>query len=135
MPKSIEFVIPKPIATRKISNLEIPIYGFVFQSEEMAWESAIADYQRESELNESGATPNVKSTNRIAAAILAERVDPEWTAAEVEKLIPWNFASKIYEIFLEERSYEAKKKEEAEAAIANTSKGLSLPTGEESDTV
>ena len=135
MSNKLEFVIPKAIATKKISNLEIPIYGFVFQSEEMAWEAAIADYQRESEKNESGATPNVKSTNRIAAAILAERVDPAWTTEEVAARIPWNFASKIYEIFLEERSYEAKKKEEAEAEIASTSEDSSLQTGEKSDTV
>jgi hypothetical protein len=143
----VEFLIPEPIGTRKVSNLEIPIYGFVFQSEEMAWEAAIADYQRETELNESGATPNVKSTNRIAAAILTERVCSGWTAFEVASRIPWNFATKIYEIFLEERSYDAKKKEEQEALereilkaeimeeLASTSDDSSLPTGEKSDTV
>jgi hypothetical protein len=145
--KALEFEIPQSIGCKKISNLEIPIYGFVFQSEESAWEMAIADYQRENEENKSGSTPNVKSTNRIAAAILAERVNPSWTAHDVESLIPWNFATKIYEIFLEERSYDAKKKEEQEALereilkaeimkeLASTSDDSSLPTGEKSDTV
>lgn len=130
----LEFLIPKAIATKKVSNIEIPLYGFVFQSEQEAWEMAIDDYNREKAENKSGATPDVKSTNRIAAAILAERVNPAWTADEVAARIPWNFAVNIYKIFLEESSYEAKKKEEAEAAIANTLEDSSPQTGEKSDT-
>jgi hypothetical protein len=143
----LEFSIPKPIDTKKVSNLEIPIYGFVFQSEQEVWEAAIGDYNREKAENRSGATPDVTSTNRIAAAILAERVNPSWTAHDVSSLIPWSFAVQIYKLFLEESSYDAKKKEEQEALereilkaeimkeLASTSGDSSLPTGEKSDTV
>jgi hypothetical protein len=137
--KAIEFEIPEPIGHEKVGNLEIPLYGFVFQSEEETFEWAMNDYIRESKEYKQGATPNVLSTNIIAAALLRQRVDPAWTTEEVAKRIPWNFASKLFKILSDERTYEARKKEEEAAALketetANTSESLSLPTGGESDT-
>lgn len=139
MPKNaIEFKIPEPIGYEQVGNLEIPIYGFVFQSEEETYEWAMNDYIRESKEYKQGAAPNVLSTNIIAAALLRQRVDPAWTTEEVAKRIPWNFASKLFKILSDERTYEARKKEEEAAALketetANTSESSSLPIGDKSD--
>lgn len=142
MPKKVlEFVIPEPIGYEKVGNLEIPLYGFVFQSEEAIWEAAYIALERHANDGNAGDAPNVTLTNKLASAILAERVDPDWTPEEVAKKIPWNFTSRIYKILANERfyEYEAKKKEEEAAALkemetANTSESSSLPTGDESDT-
>ena len=143
MPKKIEFEIPQPIGYEKVGSLDIPLYGFVFQSEEETFEWAMNDYFQEVKEYKQGATPNVRSTNIIAAALLKERIDPAWTPEEVFKKIPWNFASKLFKILSDERTYEARKKEEEESALkeaaattetANTSENSSLPTGGESDT-
>jgi hypothetical protein len=135
---AIEFKIPKPIGQEKVGNLEIPLYGFVFQSEEETFEWAMNDYFQETKEYKQGATPNVRSTNIIAAALLRQRVDPAWTPEEVAKRIPWNFASKLFKILSDERTYEARKKEEEAAALketetANTSESSRLPIGGESD--
>lgn len=142
MPKKIEFEIPQPIGYEKVGSLDIPLYGFVFQSEEETFEWAMNDYFQEVKEYKQGATPNVRSTNIIAAALLKERIDPAWTPEEVAKKIPWNFASKLFKILSDERTYEARKKEEEDAAIkaaamtetVSTSENSSLPIGDESDT-
>ena len=136
MPKKVpEFKIPDPIEIKKISNLEIPIYGFVFQSEEEAWELAFIEYTKQREESKSGVAPNFTLYNKIATAILAARVDSAWTFEEVTARIPHTFAEQLYNIVGNERAYEAiarKKEEEAPAQV--TLESLSLPIGEESDT-
>ena len=139
MLKKIEFEIPQPIGYEKVGSLDIPLYGFVFQSEEETFEWAMNDYFQEVKEYKQGATTNVRSTHIIAAALLKERIDPAWTPEEVAKKIPWNFASKLFKILSDERTYEARKKEEEEAALketetVSTSENSSLPTGGESDT-
>ena len=47
MPKKIEFEIPQPIGYEKVGSLDIPLYGFVFQSEEETFEWAMNDYFQE----------------------------------------------------------------------------------------
>jgi hypothetical protein len=56
MPKKIEFEIPQPIGYEKVGSLDIPLYGFVFQSEEETFEWAMNDYFQE--VKEKGLIPH-----------------------------------------------------------------------------
>ena len=79
-------------------------------------------------------TPNFTVINKIATAILAERVDPAWTLEDVVAKIPFTFAEKIYEIVGKERVYEADLRKKEEEALAQAVLGSpSLLTGEQLD--